>query len=147
MTPEEKQAMLAFLGTMHAQAKQTDQMIVGQSNFVKPISRSIQDQFTEVLTSPVYSSQPTAQPYPEPIPQHTSSEVYREVAPQHTPTEDQLMFRFDEPAEPTQQIPTIANNSELIEILKDINLNLHTIVDILKEQNKPNARNKNSKKE
>lgn len=149
MTEDEKRAMLTFLGTMHAQAKQTDQMIVGQSNFVKPISRSIQQQFTEVLSKPVINNQPnlqhTPQPYSKPdVP--IFSEAQNEVVVQQVPSEDQLMFRFDEPAEVVHQAPMTSINSDLIETLKDISLNLQRIGNILEEQNKQNARNKNSKK-
>jgi hypothetical protein len=146
MTEQEKQAMLAFLGTVHAQAKQTDQMIVGQSNFVKPVSHAIQNEFAQVLAKPVNSDQasyqhiqpPVVQPQPEqPLP---TQEV--QVIP--TPQEDQLMFTFEAPKD--QEAPIVATN-ELVEVLKDINLNLHRIGSILEEKNKSNARNKNSKKE
>ena len=53
MNDQEKSALLSFLGTMHAQAKATDQMIVGQSQFLKPASPTIQNQFQQVLQSPI----------------------------------------------------------------------------------------------
>ena len=142
MTEQEKQAMLAFLGTVHAQAKQTDQMIVGQSNFVKPVSHAIQNEFAQVLAKPVNSDQGSYQHVQyQPVQPQPSQEI--QPAPP-TPQEDQLMFTFEDPKE--QEAPIITTN-ELVEVLKDINLNLQRIGNILEEKNKPNARNKNSKKE
>jgi len=147
MTEQEKQAMLAFLGTVHAQAKQTDQMIVGQSNFVKPVSHVIQNEFAQVLAKPVNSFEGNYQQPPQP--QHVQMQPVvhapvQEAQPVPAPQEDQLMFSFEAPKE--QEAPFITT-SELIEVLKDINLNLQRIGNILEEKNKPNARNKNSKKE
>lgn len=144
MTEEEKQAMLAFLGTVHAQAKQTDQMIVGQSNFVKPVSQSIQNEFAQVLAQPVARYQDNHQPPVQPEPVYYEPVQESLAAPSPAPHEDQLMFSFDGPKE---QIETPVVTSALTDILKDINLNLQRIGDILEEKNKPNARNKNSKKE
>ena len=92
MTEQEKQAMLAFLGTVHAQAKQTDQMIVGQSNFVKPVSHAIQNEFAQVLAKPVNTESNYQQPQqvheqPPAPPVHIAPPVQ----------EDQLMFAFEAP--------------------------------------------------
>lgn len=144
MTEEEKQAMLAFLGTVHAQAKQTDQMIVGQSNFVKPVSQSIQNEFAQVLAQPVARYQDNHQPPVQPEPVYYESVQEGLAAPVSTPQEDQLMFSFDGPKE---EIETPVATSDLIYTLKDISLNLQRIGNILEEKNKLNARNKNSKKE
>ncbi len=145
MTEQEKQAMLAFLGTVHAQAKQTDQMIVGQSNFVKPVSHVIQNEFAQVLAKPVFNEaashhQPVEMPQPVPVHHEPVQQI-------DTPTpyrEDQLQLSFDNPKEEIKQTEV---TSDLIKVLKDINLNLLRIGNILEEKNKPNARNKNSKKE
>jgi hypothetical protein len=144
MTEEEKQAMLAFLGTVHAQAKQTDQMIVGQSNFVKPVSQSIQNEFAQVLAQPVARYQDNHQPPVQPEPVYYESVQEGLAAPVSVPQEDQLMFSFDGPKE---EIETPVATSDLIYTLKDISLNLQRIGNILEEKNKLNARNKNSKKE
>lgn len=62
MTPEEKAALLTFMGSMHAQAKHTDQMIVGQSNFLKPISMDIKQQFEQVYHTPAQTADNSNQP-------------------------------------------------------------------------------------
>ena len=63
MTPEEQQAMVQFMGTVHGQAKQTDQMIVGHSNFVRPVSTDIKAALTEALSQPA-TSQGAVQQHP-----------------------------------------------------------------------------------
>lgn len=143
MTEQEKQAMLAFLGTVHAQAKQTDQMIVGQSSFVKPVSQSIQNEFAQVLAQPVYSEHNNYQPPAQPV-QVSQLESIQQSPNQPIYEEQQLQLSFDSPREQNVVLPS---STEIVNILKDINLNLQRIGDILEEKNKPNARNKNSKKE
>lgn len=139
MTEQEKNAMLAFLGTVHAQAKQTDQMIVGQSNFVKPMSHSIQNEFAQVLSKPVQNFENNYQ-----APQMAAPNFIPEPAPIPEPPDEQLLLPFEQP-----KVPESFNivPSELVEVLKDINLNLERIGNILQEKNKPNARNRNPKKE
>jgi len=143
MNDQEKQAMLAFLGTMHAQAKATDQMIVGQSQFLKPASPTIQNQFAQILQAP--TSQHIEQPvqYAEPPPMMAPPPM-----PQQPPVENpQLEFRFEPtpPPPPVQQAPAVS--AELIEVLEKINLNIERIGNILETKNKQNARTKNPKKE
>lgn len=76
MTPEEQQAMVQFMGTVHGQAKQTDQMIVGHSNFVRPVSTDIKAALTAGLSQPTSSrgmaqQPPTQLPVAEAVPSHT----------------------------------------------------------------------------
>lgn len=145
MNDQEKQAMLAFLGTMHAQAKATDQMIVGQSQFLKPASPTIQNQFAQILQAP--TSQHIEQPvqYAEPPPMMAPSPMPQQPMPQQPQVENpQLEFRF-EPTPPSSPVTSV-QNEKLIEILEEINLNLSRVVDILDNKNKPNARTKNPKK-
>lgn len=144
MTEEEKNAMLAFLGNVHAQAKQTDQMIVGQSNFVKPMSHSIQNEFAQVLSKPVQNFENNYQAPQMVAPNFIPEPVVSEPVAIPEPPDDQLLLSFEQP-----KVPESFNivPSELVEVLKDINLNLERIGNILQEKNKPNARNKNSKKE
>lgn len=70
-TPEEKVALLQLLGTIHGQAQQLDQYIVGEStNLRRGVSNNIKQQFEAVLNTPVQPKQaevvfqPSA---PEPI--------------------------------------------------------------------------------
>lgn len=73
MTPEEQQAMVQFMGTVHAQAKQQDQMIVGQSQYVKPISNDVKAALEASLSRP--PSHPAASPHhatPPPLPPQSS---------------------------------------------------------------------------
>lgn len=69
MTDEEKRAMIQFFGTVHAQAKQTDQMVVGSSSHLRPISRDIQGQLEQVLHSPTNNNIQPAPVYTQPPPE------------------------------------------------------------------------------
>ena len=53
MTEEEKLAAIQFFGTLHAQAHQSDQNIVGRSQYVAPIAPNIKNQFEQALHAPV----------------------------------------------------------------------------------------------
>lgn len=128
MTDQEKAALLQFMGMTHAQAKQTDQMIVGSSQFLKPISTDISKQFEHVLRTPVDNQVPVINPEyynPQPVPiQYVQPQQPQE---HHQPEEVQLEFIFN---------GTQKNEAkEIINQLKEINLNLGKIVAILTENN------------
>lgn len=129
MTEQEKSALLQFLGTTHAQAKQTDQMIVGQSQFLQPVSNNIQQHFAQAMQMPT-------------APNATDNTQYHPpatVEPSQAVTQLELVFR-----EPPvyQPIGAFLGNEEILEQLKEINLNLTKIAVILKESNvKSKAKN------
>lgn len=128
MTDQEKAALLQFLGTTHAQAKQTDQMIVGQSQFLQPVSNNIQQHFAQALQMPTV-------PYAQDVPQYYPPQV---EVPQ---AETQLELVFREPPA-SQPIGAFLGNEEILEQLKEINLNLTKIAVILNESNvKSKAKN------
>lgn len=129
MTPEEQRALVQFFGTVHAQAKQTDQMIVGQSQFVKPVSPVIQQQLERALHIPVQSNAPST-------PQH-----YIEPAPPAIEVVDtaQAIQELQSKAEPVLHSPAIniPYDNELISVLKEINSNLDRIATRLEQKNEP----------
>ena len=146
MTPDEQRALVQFFGTVHAQAKQTDQMIVGSSQFVKPVSPNIQRELEHALRIPVQNEQPQYIP-PEPQPQYVEPaiglaqavqelnqlELYNAEQPAHTP-----------PPQPVQNTPVIPN-VDIITVLQEINLNLARIGDILEKKNGTSKRTKATK--
>lgn len=127
MTDQEKAALLQFIGVTHAQAKQTDQMIVNQSQYLRPVSNSFEQQFAQVLSTPTVPDQfqpQQVQPQAEYIPEPVQS------------NEHQLELQFTAPA-PAQAVHPmqVGNVDEIIKELKEINLNLVNVVAILKESN------------
>lgn len=90
MTEEEQKAMLQFFGTIHAQAKATDQMIVGQSNYLKPISTTIQNDLQHALAAPVAPQYipPPNHPVEAPVVHHAPPPTpqYTPVSPIHDET-------------------------------------------------------------
>lgn len=124
MTESERQAFLMFAGTMHGQAKATDQMIVGQSVNLRPMSHDIQNTFAQVLQTPPQQYDPYVQQEPtEPI-------VYQQPAPPNNFVGvEQAIQELAEiqPIQPLKVQPTVAVNTDIVDVLKEINLNLAKI--------------------
>lgn len=138
MTPEEQRALVQFFGTMHAQAKQTDQMIVGSSQFVKPVSPSIQHQLEQALRIPVQADV-----------QQTPPQQYIEPTILHAIEAPQLIqepFMVEQPyTAPVEEASPVIFNKDVVDILKEINLNLARIGDILEKKNGTSKKTKASK--
>jgi hypothetical protein len=127
MTEQEKAALLQFIGVTHAQAKQTDQMIVGHSQFLKPVSGNIEQHFTQVLHTPVTPEQGFPLQYHQPEPVHNAPD-------QQISNEEQIYFNFEQQSNPNTP-STLVGSEEIINQLKEINLNLINIAAILNESN------------
>ena len=127
MTEAERQAFLMFAGTMHGQAKATDQMIVGQSVNLRPMSNDIQNKFAEVLQTPPQQYNPYVQQEPtEPI-------VYQQQPPDNFVGVEQAIQELAE-VQPIQRFipqPTVSVSTDIVEVLKEINLNLARIATTL----------------
>jgi hypothetical protein len=138
ITPEEQQALVQFFGTVHAQARQTDQMIVGNSQFVRPVSPIIQHQLEEALRIPVQNNIPNNNytppaalpPVEQPVVQPVVVQPPPEAPVQHLPL--------------TSDVKILGNN-ETVEVLKEISLNLARIANILEKKNGTPKRTKPSK--
>lgn len=123
MTEAEKQAFLMFAGTMHGQAKATDQMIVGQSKDLRPMSIDLQSKFAEVLQAPT---------------QQYSSEDYQQ------PQQDNLVS-VEQAAQELVNIQTpVTVDVNIVNLLQEINLNLVKIVTTL-ESNGGQKRTKSTR--
>jgi hypothetical protein len=111
----DKAALLQFLGTFHAQAKETEKQIVEVKSGLKPMSDVIKEKFAEVLTVP---------PQTPSIPNH-----HQQLQLQPQPIEsnsDQLELNlFNPPIIPPY------NNDRVIEILSKINSNIERLCSIL----------------
>lgn len=133
MTDEEKQAFLMFAGTMHGFAKQTDQMIMGQSVNLRPISTDIQNTFAQVLQAPTQRAEMHYQAPPE---QPTVYEPTVYGIPVATPISEPIvgveqavkeLKHIQQAIRPTE----VSNNVDIIDVLKEINLNLARIATTL----------------
>lgn len=139
MTDEEKNAMIQFFGTMHAHAKQTDQQIVGQSQFLRPISSSVKQELENVLAS----NMPQFAPPPQYAPQPEMHQVHPQYIPPPValppppppPQDPQLEFNFSE--------PKISGDPQVVPLLKSIDTSLKTIIELIQNANvekKPKSR-------
>ena len=123
MDEQDKLAVIQFLGSLHAQAKQTDQMIVGNSQYVKPISTDIRASLERAL----YTQQQAPQHY-QPLP----------VAEPPQPQEPQ-------PQEPQPAVAVVResvnvsqtsiDSPELKEYFQEIILKMDKIISILENKN------------
>jgi len=123
MTEAEKQAFLMFAGTMHGHAKATDQMIVGQSQGLRPMSSDLESKFAEVLQAPTqqYSSDDYQQPQQDNF--ESVEQAAREIVNMHSP---------------------VTADVNIVNLLKEINLNLVKIVTTL-ESNGGQKRTKSTR--
>jgi hypothetical protein len=126
MTSDEKNAILQFMGVTYGHSHKLDKGIVGESQFVKPISNVVRRTFEEVLKTENTTSIPQ-QNHLEPIqPVITHPEVGY-ISEQPTPQISQYSIQ-----------PEHTSNSNIFEQLKTINLHLMRIGDILEEATKHN---------
>ncbi len=138
MTPDEQRALVQFFGTVHAQAKQTDQMIVGSSQFVKPVSPNIQHQFEQALRIPVQAEMQQAPPQ-----QYIEPPIQPVIEPVQPIQEPAVVEQSH--VTPVEEFKPAPHNNDIVDILKEINLNLARIGDILEKQNGKPKRTKASK--
>jgi hypothetical protein len=142
ITPDEQRALVQFFGTVHAQAKQTDQMIVGNSQFVKPVSPTIQHQLEQALRIPVQTNQQFEQQFTDPPPVEVVELTHAMEELQAIQSSSDVTPTYEE----VRPHPvSISTNDNVIEVLKEINLNLARIGDILEKQNGKPKRTKASK--
>jgi hypothetical protein len=143
MTPEEKNAILQFMGVTYGHSHKLDKDIVGESQFVKPISTAVRRQFEEVLKSPVRDTE-----------QQFNTNIAPDISMDYmmTPvTPEVLNQQEDIKAEASLQraeinIPNTDNT--LFDVLNKINLNLKRIGDIIENNTltsnvKPTKKTKN----
>lgn len=120
MTSDEKNAILQFIGVTYGHSHKLDKDIVGESQFVKPISSTVRQTFEEILktkdtpnetpqSQPEYIHQPTQQEITS-IPEQFKPQV---VSNQHTASPEHITDR------------------SIVNQLETINLHLQRIGDIL----------------
>ena len=138
MTDAEKQAFLMFAGTMHGMAKQTDQMIMGNSVNLRPISNDIQNTFAQVLQTPTqnnaFINTPSEPPlvYQQPVPEtsYISEPVVGvEQAIRELREQEQAYIPAQAIAVQPTATPTVS--IDIVDVLKSINLNLERIATTL----------------
>jgi hypothetical protein len=163
MTPEEQQALVQFFGTVHAQAKQADQMIVQHAKDLKPVSSDIQNQLQQALIrQQVQNQQHQQQQQPQyhvapeqafnipapamhPVPETTP-------APQQSAEQQLELFSFSTVQENVHTEKIIKRLTETASYLYEIKTQLKVITEILEKNSiqlsvNDKATNKNKIKE
>ena len=149
MTPEEKHALLQFMGTAYGDAHKQDQMIVGQSGQLRPKAHELKQQFEQVASTPAIArtpahqqqnapapapvQEPVATPQPEqpvpagPVQPVSMEQAARELAQTEAPSSpvpvsnDQLELDLSEPTKVDKLIKLVEGHTLL---LKEISLKL-----------------------
>jgi len=128
MTPEEKAAVMQFMGQTYGQLHQQDQNIVGSATNLKPKSQEMKRLFEQTAHIPTVQrhqqphQQPGPQAAPTPVqqvtPEQAAAELQQEPAPVQIPNNpDQMEFNLSE--------PTVTD--KLLDLLKEQNLLLKEI--------------------
>jgi hypothetical protein len=160
MTPEEQQALVQFFGTVHAQAKQADQMIVQHAKDLRPVSSDIQNQLQQALIRQQVQNQQQQQPQynvaPEQvfnIPAPAMHPVPETTPAPQQPAEQQLeLFSFSAAQESVHTEKIIKRLTETASYLYEIKTQLKVITEILEKNSiqssvNDKATNKNKIKE
>lgn len=136
MTPSERQALLMFMGNVYGQAAKADSEIVNASQHLRPISQQIKEQFTQVLSTPVdnYSTSPAQS---QPVTVETERTLQ---SPNISPP---VLNTQTPPASPF----TIVPDDNILSVLKEINLNIKRVVDILDNKNVKSSKKPRVKKQ
>jgi len=140
ISPEEQNALVQFFGTIHAQAKQTDDMIVGSSKFVNPVSPSIKKELEQVLKYTAQQPEPVYNPVYEPVPPPDYAPM-----PAYMPPEMHSVEQFHSHPQPSTKEVTTVVDAEVLNTLKEINLNLARIATTLEKRHGSTKRTKNTK--
>ena len=129
MTPEEKAAVMQFVGQTYGEVHKQDQMMIGQSTNLKPESGNIKQVFENTAKMPTAIRHPGMPPQQAP-PQQAPQEVVpippeqaaQEIAAISTlPVPDQLEFNLTEPSK-IDKLIALTEKQNLL--LKDISLKL-----------------------
>ena len=126
MTPEEKAAVMQFMGQTYGQAHQQDQMLANDSGNLQPSSQHIKQVFEETAKLPTVARQPQQgapqQGAPQEVVPVTPEQAAREIAAASTPqvvesiqNPDQLEFDLTEPSKIDKLINLIEKQNLLLE--------------------------------
>jgi len=132
MTPEEKAAVMQFMGQTYGQAHQQDQMLVGSAGNLQPKSQELKQVFEQTAKMPTRMRHPQEVAPQEVAPQEvapiTPEQAAQEIAALSTPVvednvqnPDQLEFNLTEPSKIDKLINLIEKQNLL---LKGISLKL-----------------------
>ena len=136
MTPEEKAAVMQFMGQTYGQLHQQDQNIVGSATNLKPKSQEMKQVFEQTAHMPTVQryQQPNQQPHQQPEPQaaptpvqqvtpeQAAAELQQEPVPVQIPNNpNQMEFNLSEPTA-TDKLVNLLKEQNLL--LKEISLKL-----------------------
>ena len=131
MTPEEKAAVMQFMGQTYGQLHKSDQDIIGQAGNLQPKSNQMKQVFEQTAHIPTVHVQPQQPPQQQPPPQQVQQ--VQQVTP------EQAAVELQEAPPAPQSIKLYDDEPEVNPNQMEFDLSEPTatdkVLDILKEQN------------
>lgn len=143
MTPEEKNALMQFMGTVYGESKKHDQMLVGQSTNLRPKSGEVKQQLEQMLRAPMHANDLQTQRPPaqeaQPLavqspvtPEQAAKELAQAQATQpiEQPIEqlvvdpNQMEFDLSEPSKIDRVIELLENQNKILLEIRDNSIKL-----------------------
>lgn len=132
MTPEEKKALMNFMGTIYGESKKHDDMLVGQTTNLRPKSNEVKQQFEQVLRAPVHANNPQPQ---RPLAQQQPPPVHEPVTPEQAVKElAQAQASLDSAVEIEPISPAADPNQMEFDLSEPTKLD--RVIELLEKQNK-----------
>jgi hypothetical protein len=146
MSPQEKQALLQFMGVTYGQAIKTDRDIVAHSGNLRPVSDQLKQQFEQVMATPTQAPAPSAPPQWVPVevvPQQQDIPIPPEVVPNYKYSLEEVVSTSTET--PFKPVVSTITGDDIIKVLTNIQVALENIATILDKQPPSNVKTAKSK--
>ena len=136
MTPEEKNALMQFMGTVYGESKKHDEMLVGQSTNLRPKSGEIKQQFEQMLRTPVHANNPQPQRplVQEAQPPTVQSPVTPEQAAKELAQAQATQPVLQQPVEQSVEQPAVDPNQMEFDLSEPSKID--KVIELLENQNK-----------
>jgi len=134
MTPQEKETVLQFMGQTYGESHKQDQMIVGESQQLRPQSNQLKQQFEHVLRTPAQAPQQQNAPMPAPVQGPVSTPEAPAFVPAAPVSVEQAARELAEAEQQPVITPHVGNNNQLELDLSEPS-KLDKLIDLTKQQN------------
>lgn len=131
MTPEEKKALMNFMGTIYGESKKHDEMLVGQSTNLRPKSNEVKQQFEQVLRTPVHADNPQPQ---RPLVQEAQPPAVQSPVTPEQAVKELAQAQATQPVEQPVEAPAVDPNQMEFDLSEPSKID--RVIELLEKQNK-----------
>lgn len=131
MTPEEKAALVNFMGTIYGESKKHDDMLVGQSTNLRPKSNEVKQQFEQVLRAPVHANNPQTQ---RPLAQEAKPPTVQSPVTPEQAAQELAQAQATQPVEQPVEQPVVDPNQMEFDLSEPSKID--KVIELLEKQNK-----------